>query len=145
VPIITTIATLSTLTQRLGWWTQQEWYDEIAGHLTNDASTGEIINELERLTGKSYPYLRELLQKVVDEWRWFQRALPWNKERAAGDYDRALREFAGAVEREASLIKVAALPTFLDKVKGYLPYIALAGGVIFAGVLISKTMKKRGD
>lgn len=139
--IVTVIIGIIKIATGLGWWTRRDWRDELCGHLTDDASTGEMINQLEELSGRTYPYLRDMLQEVVDAWRSFQRG--WPTEERAYPYDTKLRKFADAVVKEAEAIAedqgiaYELLPWYLK----YLPYGLMAG--LGVGLIIVLARRKR--
>ena len=89
-----------TLLKSLGWFTQAEWVPELLGDLTNDHSSGKIINALESETGQTFPQLRTMLQEVVDAWRTFQRAWPWQKQATAGAYVEKVNAFSTTLQEE---------------------------------------------
>ena len=136
-----------------GWFSKAEWTEEIAGKLTNDHATGGIVGELEAQTGKFYPYLQSLRQQVVDAWRTFQRAAPWNKAKTAEEYQSKVRELSNAVKQEAEAYQeetafvptLAKIPTALAGAitslewwKKYLPWMGVAGLVIFVVIILAK-------
>ena len=147
-----------TIAEAGGWFSKAEWAEEIAGKLTNDHATGGIIDELEAQTGQSYPYLQSLRQQVVDAWRNFQRAAPWNKASTAGDYQAKVRDFSNAVMQEAEayqeetalLPTLAKIPTALAGAitspewwKKYAPWMGLGTlGVLLVIILTRKKGKK---
>lgn len=139
-----------------GWFSKAEWAEEIAGKLTNDHATGGIVGELESQTGQSYPYLQSLRQQVVDAWRNFQRAAPWNKASTAGEYQSKVRELSNAIKQEAEAYQeetalvptLAKIPTALATAvvsiewwKKYLPWMGV-GTLTF--VLIITLITKKG-
>ncbi len=145
------IGGLLTLAEMGGWFSKAEWSEEIVGKLTNDHASGGIVGELEGQTGKSYPYLQSLRQQVVDAWRNFQRAAPWNKAQTAEEYQSKVRELSNAVKQEAEayqegtalLPTLANIPTALAKAvvsvewwKKYLPWMGVGTvGIIFIIIL----------
>ncbi len=147
-----------TIAEAGGWFSKAEWAEEIAGKLTNDHATGGIVGELETQTGKSYPYLQSLRQQVVDSWRNFQRAAPWNKASTAGDYQSKVRELSNAVKQEAEAYQEEAtllptlgkIPTALAQAvvspewwKKYFPWMGLGTlGVLLVILLVTKKGKK---
>ncbi len=88
------------LLKSLGWFTQAEWVPELCGDLTNNHSSGKIINALESETGQTFPQLRTMLQEVVDAWRAFQRAWPWQKQATAGAYVEKVNAFGTKLQEE---------------------------------------------
>lgn len=147
------IGGLLTIAEAGGWFTQTEWSEEIAGRLTDDTATGGIVDELEAQTGKSYSYLQSLRQQVVDAWRNFQKAAPWNKAQTAEGYMAKVRELSGAVKKQAEAYQeeITLLPT-LGKVttavgeaivspewwKKYLPWIGIGGLTLFLIILLTR-------
>lgn len=145
------IGGILTLAEAGGWFSQAEWSEEITGKLTNDHATGGIVGELEAQTGKSYPYLQSLRQEVVDAWRNFQRASPWNKAQTAEEYQSKVRELSNAVKQEAEAYQeeTALLPT-LGKVptalaqaavsvewwKKYLPWMGVGTLVVILVIMV---------
>lgn len=126
-----------SLIKSLGWWTHRDWYPELCGNLTDDSSTGEVINNLEALTGKNLSYLRTLLQEVVDAWRSFQRQ--WPSEETAKPYDEKVLEFASAVKEETEAWAKEQgidLGGVGDWLKTNAPYLVMAGlGVSLIAIL----------
>lgn len=55
---------------------------------------------------------------------------------------KSLRRIEHYLARAMATIPPAGLPTFLEKLKKYGPYIALGGGVILSAILIAKATKK---
>lgn len=117
IPLVPIISGILTLAETGGWFSQAELSEEIVGKLTNDHATGGIVGELEAQTGQSYPYLQSLRQEVVDAWRNFQRAAPWNKASTAEEYSAKVRELSNAVKQEAEAYqKEATLVPTLGKI-----------------------------
>ena len=139
-----------------GWFSKAEWAEEIAGKLTNDHATGGIVGELETQTGKSYPYLQSLRQQVVDAWRNFQRAAPWNKASTAGDYQAKVRELSNEVKQEVEVYQeetalvptLGKIPTVLAQAvvspewwKKYFPWIEVGILGVFLIIVLAKKKK----
>ena len=92
----------AAVTTTFSWWkagSAGQWYSEV-GSLLNDSADGGVLENLKRETGRSYPYLEALRQDVVDKWRAYQRAMPWNKSSTLGTYQDAVNTFGIAVEAE---------------------------------------------
>ena len=143
VTIVKTAIAVIALIKSLGWWVHRDWYPELCGNLTDDSSTGEVINDLEALTGKNLSYLRTLLQEVVDAWRSFQRQ--WPSEETARPYDEKVLEFATAVKEETEAwaeeqgIDLGGIGEWL---KANAPYLVMAGlGVSLITILAVKYKK----
>jgi len=85
----------------LDWFTQAEWVSEV-GELANDSCTPGtgILGELERRVGQTFPDLRAKQQAVVDAWRTFQRAWPWDKASTAEAYETQVKVFLAAVKAQ---------------------------------------------
>ena len=132
-----------SLIKSLGWWVHRDWYPELCGNLTDDSSTGEVINDLEALTGKNLSYLRTLLQEVVDTWRSFQRQ--WPSLETARPYDEKVLEFASAVKEETEAWAEEQgidLGGIGDWLKANAPYLVMAGlGVSLIAILAVKYKK----
>lgn len=144
ITIIKIAAGILGLIQSLGWWVHRDWYPELCGNLTNDSSTGEMINNLEALTGKNLSYLRPVLQDVVDTWRSFQGQ--WPCLETARPYDKKVVEFATAIKQETEAwakeqgIKLGGIEEWL---KANAPYLVMAGlGVSLITILAVKYKKK---
>lgn len=148
------IGGILTIAEAGGWFSQAEWSEEIAGRLTDDHATGGIVDELQAQTKKSYPYLQSLRQQVVDAWRNFQRAAPWNKAQTAEEYQSKVREFSNAVKQQAEsyqkettlLPTLAKIPTALAEAvvspewwKKYLPWV----GVGTVGIILIIILARR--
>jgi len=100
--MIATIAGIVGLATRSGWFTQQEWCEEIAGPWESwDAPTGGMLAQLEEETGRTYPELRRSRKDVFDAYSKFKHAMPWNKASRAKAYQDTLRTFAQAIEAQA--------------------------------------------
>ncbi len=98
--ITAVLGPILAIAKGLGWFTQAEWAGELTGNLTNDHSTGKIINALESETGQTFSQLRTMLQEVVDAWRAFQRAWPWQKQATAGAYIEKVNAFSTTLQEE---------------------------------------------
>jgi len=143
ITIIKIAAGIISLIKSFGWWVQRDWYPELCGNLTDDSSTGEMINNLEALTGKNLSYLRTLLQEVVDTWRSFQRQ--WPSLETARPYDEKVVEFATAVKQETEAwakehgIDLGGIGEWL---KANAAYLVMAGlGVSLIAILAVKFKK----
>ncbi|KKM05562.1 hypothetical protein LCGC14_1752790 [marine sediment metagenome] len=109
-----------------GWFAAGagEWVSELCGDLTDDHSSGEVINTLEAETGQTFPQLRTKLQEVVDAWRAFQRAWPWGKDSAKAAYEAKAQEFASALEAQTMATSpVGPLGGVLDQLKAMSPMV----------------------
>lgn len=149
--IVTIGTTIATIASEGGWFTKAEWSEEIAGRLTDDHATGGIVGELESQTGQSYPYLQSLRQQVVDAWRSFQRAAPWNKAKTAEEYQAKVRDFSNAVKQQVEAYQkgTALLPALGKAVvsaewwKKYLPWMGLGTlGIVLVIILATKKGEK---
>jgi len=126
-----------------------EWCSDLCGELTNDHSSGEVINALESETGQTFPQLRTMLQEVVDAWRAFQRAWPWGKDSAKANYEAKAQEFASALEAAV----LAAPPAggllgagdFLTQLKGMSPivWVFIAALLIMTVTLVAFRKPRR--
>ena len=143
VTIVKIAVGIISLIKSFGWWVQRDWYPELCGNLTDDSSTGEMINNLEALTGKNLSYLRTLLQEVVDTWRSFQRQ--WPSLETARPYDEKVVEFATAIKQETEAwaeeqgISLGGIGEWL---KANAAYLVMAGlGVSLIAILAVKAKK----
>lgn len=154
VPVLPIILAITSIASAGGWFTQSSWAEEIAGKLTDDHATGGIIDELEAQTGKSYPDLQRMRQQVVNAWRTFQRAAPWNKASTVEAYQTRVQELSRAVQSEAEAYQreisplgtIARAGTALGEAiaspewwKRYLPWIGVGGLVI---ILITISLRR---
>lgn len=105
IPWITDILA-GPLSLIFGWFAQAEWVSEV-GELANDSCTPGtgILGELERRAGRTFPDLRVQQQGVVDRWRTFQRADPWDKERTAQTYEAGVKAFLAAVKAQIEALR----------------------------------------
>jgi hypothetical protein len=132
-----------------GWFEagKGEWCYDLCGDLTDDHSSGELINDLEAETGQKFPALRTKLQEVVDAWRTFQRAMPWNKGSTKATYEAKAQEYATALE--AQIMATSPVPAlggdFLEQLKGMSPivWIAMAALLIMAVTLVAFRRPRR--
>lgn len=150
VPILPILTAIIPIVAAGGWFAKAEWAEEIAGRLTDDHATGGIVDELEAQTGKSYPDLQRKRQQVVNAWRTFQRAAPWNKASTVGAYQARVRELSQAIQAEAEAYQREASPLGELATLGqaiispewwriYLPYLLIAGlGTAIISILIKK-------
>lgn len=142
--IVGILTTIVEIAKSLGWFTQRDWHPEICGNIIDNTAEGGILNALEEQTGEAYPELRVLLQDVVDSFRTFQWAAPWNKKSTAENYDAKLREFANAIkekaEKWAEEHKVALRVTIWDWVKANFAYIGMGAGfaTLIAVILLAR-------
>ncbi len=140
-----------SIAQAGGWFSKAEWSEEIVGKLTNNHAEGGIIDELESLSARTYPNLRQLRQTVVDDWRAFQSAAPWDKAKTAEAYQARVRQLANEVSRELKArTDVANITTAIggafaspDWWKKYLPWFGIGATAIVLVIILSKKGKKR--
>ena len=123
-----------------------EWCYDLCGDLTDDHSSGEVINDLEAETGQTFPQLRTKLQEVVDAWRAFQRAWPWGKGAAKATYEAKAQEFANALEAETMATSPVGLGGgVLDQLKTMSPivWVFIAALLIMTVTLVAFRRPKR--
>ncbi len=116
-----------------GWFTQAEWCEELVGTLTDDHASGGPLDQFEMDVGQSFPDLQAMRQEVVDAWRTFQRAWPWDKAATAKAYGNKAAEFATALQAtmaEYAGIEIGGIGEWLKK---WWPYL-LASGIVVTGV-----------
>lgn len=116
-----------------GWFIQAEWCEELAGTLTDDHASGGPLDQFEMDVAESFPDLQAKRQAVVDAWRTFQRAWPWDKTATAKAYGSKAAEFATALQArmaEYAGIDIGGIGEWLKK---WWPYV-LASGILVTGV-----------
>lgn len=133
IDFITVIGGILKTAAALGWFSESHWPREV----------DEAIDALEEAEERELPELREKRAYAYEMYLKHHHAEPWNKPWRLKKFQDAIKDLAKAIEEEAKRFSpVAALPTFLDKLKKYAPYIALGGAAIFAGILVWKASKK---
>lgn len=97
--LITTISAIIGIAAKGGWFTKAEWDEEILGDW--DDGRGGIVDQLEQVTGQTYPYLYDMWDEVKEAKLKFNHAAPWDKARRAKKYQNKVQELAQAVQAEA--------------------------------------------
>jgi len=126
-----------------GWWEagKGEWVSDLCGELTDDHAEGGPLGDLQAETGQQYPDLETKRQAVVDAWRAFQRAWPWDKDSAKANYEAKAQEFASALEAQIMAVSPAgvSLGGFFEQFKAMSPivWVFIAALLIMTVVLVS--------
>jgi len=137
--VVTILATVLKIAAGLGWFSESHWPSEV----------DEAIDALEEAEGRELPGLREKRAYAYEMMLKHHHAEPWNKPWRLKKFQDAIKDLAKAIEEEANRFKaekeaeVGVLPTLLDKLKKYAPYIALGGAGIFTVILVWKASKVR--
>ncbi len=133
-----------------GWFEagKGEWCGDLIGDLTDDSATGGPLGDLQASTGQSYPDLEAKRQEVVDAWRTFQRALPWNKSSTKATYEKKAQEYASALEAAVMAVSpagIAGIGGFFEQLKGLSPivWIAMAALLIMTVTLVALRKPRR--
>lgn len=135
VSIVTTLATVLKIAAGLGWFSESHWPSEV----------DEAIDALEEVEGRELPELREKRATAHIYYLKHHHAAPWDKPHYLKMFQNAVKDLAKAIEEEANRFKaempVGVLPTLLDKLKKYAPYIGLGVAGFFSAILIYKASR----
>lgn len=155
IPILSAVAGILGTASSGGWFSGAEWAGDIIGKSTNGNATGGLVQELEDLTGRVYPELRDLREEAARTYRTVYRSFLWARPPAIQKYETAVRDLANAVAREAEAYereqsvsgKFTTATTVLGEAitssewwKRYLPWIGM--GVIGTAIILLFARRK---
>lgn len=131
------------LEQFSGWFTQAEWCEVLAGTLTDDHASGGPLDQFEMDIGQSFPELQAMRQAVVDAWRTFQRAWPWDKATTAKAYGNKAAEFATALQARMAEYAGISIGGIWPWIKTNWKTLAISGSILAVGITAAVVVAKK--